>query len=119
MSVCVCTEEGDGGGRGTIVLHIVVSRSLTPHPYKAGLEHVGFSPDQARNHQPPSAMICSRSRMKYYLYPAMVVRVETIISGRVGRHVSPRSKISRDPPSFHYCPTYFVPCEGEDFGTLR
>ena len=37
-----------GGGEGVLIfVHAVVVRPLTSHPYKAGTEHAGFSPDQA------------------------------------------------------------------------
>ncbi|CAM9928749.1 unnamed protein product [Ectocarpus sp. 6 AP-2014] len=36
-----------GGGGVLIVVHAVAVRPLTSHPYKAGTEHAGFSPDQA------------------------------------------------------------------------
>ena len=37
-----------------MIMHAIVIRPLTSHPYKAGTEHAGFSPDQART-QSPSA----------------------------------------------------------------
>ena len=30
-----------------MIMHTIVMRPLTSHPYKAGTEHAGFSPDQA------------------------------------------------------------------------
>ena len=44
----------DGGGGELMIMHAIVNRPLTSHPYKAGTEHAGFSPDQART-QSPSA----------------------------------------------------------------
>ncbi|CAN0585907.1 unnamed protein product, partial [Ectocarpus sp. 12 AP-2014] len=35
-----------GGGELRIAVHAVVGRPLTSHPYKVGIEHAGFSPDQ-------------------------------------------------------------------------
>ena len=43
-----------GGGGVLMVMHAVVIRPLTSHPYKARTEHAGISPDQART-QLPSA----------------------------------------------------------------
>ena len=37
-----------------MIMHDIVVRPLTSHPYKAGTGHAGFSPDQART-QSPSA----------------------------------------------------------------
>ena len=45
--VAVKTGPVEGGGGVLIVVHAVVVRPLTSHPYKAGTEHAGFSPDQA------------------------------------------------------------------------
>ena len=42
------------GGGVLMIMHAIVIRPLTSHPYKAGTEHAGFSPDQART-QSPSA----------------------------------------------------------------
>ena len=44
------------GRRGGVlmIMHAIVIRPLTSHPSKAGTEHAGFSPDQART-QSPSA----------------------------------------------------------------
>ena len=60
-----------------IIFHATDIWPLTSHPYKAGTEHAGFSPDQARNqinHQARSAVMCSVSRMKGELHPAKIVR---------------------------------------------
>ncbi|CAM9795182.1 unnamed protein product [Sphacelaria rigidula] len=48
------TRRGRGGQGVHVILHTVVISSLALHPYKAGTEHAGVSPDQARN-QSPSA----------------------------------------------------------------
>ena len=41
-------------GRLLMIVHAVVIGPFTSHSYKAGTEHAGFSPDQART-QSPSA----------------------------------------------------------------
>ncbi|CAM9676764.1 unnamed protein product, partial [Sphacelaria rigidula] len=35
-----------------MIMHATVIKPLTSHPYKAGTEHAGFSPDQARSQSP-------------------------------------------------------------------
>ncbi|CAM9217821.1 unnamed protein product [Sphacelaria rigidula] len=35
-----------------MVSHVVVIKPLTSHPYEAGTEHPGSSPDQARDQTP-------------------------------------------------------------------
>ena len=63
------------GGRSVLILvHAVVVRPLTSHPYKAGTEHAGFSPDQARIHQARSPVMNMASRMKAELHPTKNVR---------------------------------------------
>ena len=56
--------------------YAVVIQRLTPHSYKAGTEHAGFLPDQARSHQTRSAVMRSASRMEGELHPAKIVRPE-------------------------------------------
>ena len=45
---------GRFGGGVLVIMHAIVVRPLTSHPYKAGTEHARFLPDKARN-QLPSA----------------------------------------------------------------
>ncbi|CAM9334358.1 unnamed protein product [Sphacelaria rigidula] len=62
-----------------MIMHDIVMRPLTSHPYKAGTEHAGFSPDQARagvtatirrgdcSHLARICTRCSRNqRMRYF-----------------------------------------------------
>lgn len=41
-----------------MILHAVVIRTLTAHPYRAGMKLARYLPDQIRYHQVRSAMIC-------------------------------------------------------------
>ena len=70
-------------GRRVLAIQAVVAkdrgnrplqRPLTSRPYKAGMGHAGFSPDQARNPQARSAVMCSASRMKGELHPTKTVQ---------------------------------------------
>lgn len=39
-----------------MILHVVITRPSTSHPYIAGTDHVKFTPDQAGKHQVQSAV---------------------------------------------------------------
>ncbi|CAM9914816.1 unnamed protein product, partial [Sphacelaria rigidula] len=69
----LCHAEHVRGGRGVLmILHAVVVRPLTSHPFKAGMTHPRFLPDQARIHFTRSAVMSSANRMKDKLYPAEI-----------------------------------------------
>ena len=57
-------------------MHAIVMKPSSSHPYKASMKHVGFSPDQARNHRARSAEMCPTSRIEGVLNPSKNVRPE-------------------------------------------
>lgn len=72
------------------MLHAAVIRPVTWYPYQAGMEYVGFPPDEARIHQARSDVICSASSLTSELQSAEIFRPETYWLSCVWMTVSDR-----------------------------
>lgn len=66
-----------------VILHCVVVRPLTSHPFEIWTEYAGFWLDQARNHKARSAIMCLAGRMRDDLNPAEICRPEACQSSCV------------------------------------